>query len=125
VLGSWRLSDHLRYGICRKLKTTSLGQRVERHLLVKRVRMQSFLIFHYVDRYLEGLRELTGWVRAGLIGYREDILDGIEQAPGSIAGLYRGEPREAIDSYASEEPWEWCIRVLSMQLFESLRAHQG
>ena len=25
------------------------------------------------------------------IRYREDILDGIEQAPGSIAGLYRGE----------------------------------
>ncbi len=24
-------------------------------------------------------------------GYREDILDGIEQAPGSIAELYRGK----------------------------------
>ena len=35
--------------------------------------------------------QLTDWVRAGLIRYREDILDGIEQAPGSIAGLYRGE----------------------------------
>jgi len=23
--------------------------------------------------------------------YREDILEGIEQAPGAIAGLYRGE----------------------------------
>jgi hypothetical protein len=30
-------------------------------------------------------------VRNGQIRYREDILDGIEQAPGSIAGLYRGE----------------------------------
>jgi NADPH-dependent curcumin reductase CurA len=27
----------------------------------------------------------------GRIRYREDILEGIEQAPGSIAGLYRGE----------------------------------
>jgi len=30
-------------------------------------------------------------VRDGQIRCREDILDGIEQAPDSIAGLYRGE----------------------------------
>jgi NADPH-dependent curcumin reductase len=68
-----------------------LGPRVERHLLVKRARMQGFLVFDYVDRYPEGLQALTDWVRAGRIRYREDILEGIEQAPGAIAGLYRGE----------------------------------
>ena len=67
------------------------GPRVERHLLVKRARMQGFLIFDYVQRYYEALRELESWVRSGQICYREDILDGIDQAPGSIAGLYRGE----------------------------------
>jgi NADPH-dependent curcumin reductase CurA len=69
------------------------GPRVERHLLVKRARMQGFLIFDHVERYPEALRELEGWVRNGQIRYREDILDGIEQAPGAIAGLYRGENR--------------------------------
>lgn len=68
-----------------------LGPRVERHLLVKRARMQGFLVFDYVERYPEGLSALSEWVKAGLIRYREDILEGIEQAPGSIAGLYRGE----------------------------------
>lgn len=67
------------------------GPRVERHLLVKRARMQGFLIFDYVERYPEALRQLESWVGGGQIRYREDILDGIEQAPGSIAGLYRGE----------------------------------
>ncbi len=67
------------------------GPRVERHLLVKRARMQGFLILDYTDRYVEALRELTQWVRQGLIQYREDILEGIEHAPGSIAGLYRSE----------------------------------
>jgi NADPH-dependent curcumin reductase CurA len=67
------------------------GPRVERHLLVKRARMQGFLIFDYAERYPEALRSLTQWVRTGAIRYREDILDGIEQAPASIAGLYRGE----------------------------------
>ena len=68
-----------------------IGPRVERHLLVKRARMQGILIFDYAARFAEGLATLTDWVRAGRIRYREDILDGIEQAPGSIAGLYRGE----------------------------------
>ncbi len=67
------------------------GPRVERHLLVKRARMQGFIIFDYAERYTEALQELTQWVRQGLIRYREDILEGIEQAPGSVAGLYRGE----------------------------------
>jgi hypothetical protein len=68
-----------------------LGPRVERHLLVKRARMQGFLIFDHADRFPEGLGALTEWVRAGLIRYREDIQEGIEQAPDAIAGLYRGE----------------------------------
>ncbi len=67
------------------------GPRVERHLLVKRARMQGFLIFDYAKRYPEALVELEDWVRCGNIRYLEDILEGIDKAPGSIAGLYRGE----------------------------------
>jgi len=67
------------------------GPRVERHLLVKRARMQGFLIFDHVQRFDEGLAALSEWVRAGAIRYREDVLEGIEQLPDSIAGLYRGE----------------------------------
>ena len=67
------------------------GPRVERRLLVKRARMQGFIILDYTARYAEALHELTQWVREGLIRYREDILEGIEQAPDSIASLYRGE----------------------------------
>jgi NADPH-dependent curcumin reductase CurA len=67
------------------------GPRVERHLLTKRARMQGFVAFDHARRFPGALRELEGWVRSGVIRYREDVLEGIEQAPGSIAGLYRGE----------------------------------
>jgi NADPH-dependent curcumin reductase CurA len=67
------------------------GPRVERRLLIKRARMQGFIVLDYADRYTEALQQLTHWVREGLIRYREDILEGIEQAPDSIAALYRGE----------------------------------
>ena len=33
---------------------------------------------------------LAGWIRDGRLRYREDMLDGIESAPGSIEKLYSG-----------------------------------
>jgi NADPH-dependent curcumin reductase len=67
------------------------GPRVERYLLVKRARMAGLLIFDYQHRYEEAVARLADWVRGGRLRYREDISDGIENCPGSIAGLYRGE----------------------------------
>jgi NADPH-dependent curcumin reductase CurA len=67
------------------------GPRVERYLLVKRARMAGLLIFDYQHRYEEAVARLAEWVRDGRLRYREDVIDGIENCPGSIAGLYRGE----------------------------------
>lgn len=67
------------------------GPRVERYLLVKRARMAGLLIFDYQHRYEEAVARLAEWVRDGSLRYREDVIDGIENCPGSIAGLYRGE----------------------------------
>jgi NADPH-dependent curcumin reductase CurA len=68
-----------------------LGPRVERHLLVKRARMEGFVIFDYAPRYHEGIAELSKWIRAGELRYREEVVEGIEHAPDAIAALYRGE----------------------------------
>jgi len=66
------------------------GPRVERHLLNKAASMQGFLAFDYEARYQEAIDVLAPMVREGRIRYREDILDGIEAAPASIADLYQG-----------------------------------
>ncbi len=68
-----------------------LGPRVERHLLVKRARMQGFVIFDHAGHFDAARQDLMQWVRAGQLHYAEEILDGIEHAPDAIAGLYRGE----------------------------------
>jgi len=67
------------------------GPRVERHLLNKAARMQGFLVWDYEHRYEEAVARLAGWVRAGRLRYREEILDGLEAAPDAIAGVYRSE----------------------------------
>lgn len=67
-----------------------MGPRVERHLLNKSARMAGFLAFDYEHRYDEAIAHLAPMVRSGELRYREDILDGLEAAPGSIADLYEG-----------------------------------
>ena len=68
-----------------------IGPRIERQILVKRAHMEGFLIFDHKERYAEALLALTKWVSTGSIKYREDILYGINNAPGSIAAIYRGQ----------------------------------
>lgn len=68
-----------------------MGPRVERHLLVKRARMQGFLILDHLDRWDEAVGQLADWIREGKLRHSEDILDGIAACPDAIAGLYRGE----------------------------------
>ena len=67
------------------------GPRMERHLLNKSARMQGFLVWDYEHRYEEAVAKLAAWVREGKLKYREEILDGIAEAPDAIASLYRGE----------------------------------
>jgi NADPH-dependent curcumin reductase CurA len=67
------------------------GPRVERHLLVKRARMQGFAIFDHLGHEPVARADLAHWLRGGRLRYAEDVLTGIEHAPDAIASLYRGE----------------------------------
>ena len=59
--------------------------------LTHRVTTRGFIVWDYQDQYDEALRELSGWVRDGRLKYREDIVDGLENAPKAFRGLLRGE----------------------------------
>lgn len=67
------------------------GPRVERHLLVKRARMQGFVVFDHMDKWEEAVERLAQWVRDGKLSYSEEVLSGLDACPDALAGLYRGE----------------------------------
>jgi NADPH-dependent curcumin reductase CurA len=67
------------------------GPRPERHLLVKRARMQGFLTTDFIARFPEAIANLSGWIRDGKIRYREEMLEGIRHAPATVQKLYSGE----------------------------------
>jgi hypothetical protein len=61
-------------------------------LLLKRARMQGFLVFDYVDQYPEARARLAGWLAEGKLRAREEVVDGtIEDFPGAFLRLFRGD----------------------------------
>ncbi|MCH7957154.1 MAG: zinc-binding dehydrogenase, partial [Proteobacteria bacterium] len=75
-----------------------------RMLLVKRARMEGFIIFDYRDRYAEATARLAQWVEEGKITYAEDVVDGLEQAPKVINRLFDGANTGKLIIRISDEP---------------------
>ena len=60
-------------------------------LLKRRIRMQGFIIFDdYGERYGEFLKNVQPWLDAGKLQYREDVVDGLENAPAAFIGMLEG-----------------------------------
>jgi NADPH-dependent curcumin reductase CurA len=63
-----------------------------RMLLTRRIKMQGFIIFDdYGHRYGEFYQQMSAWLAEGRITYREDIVDGLENAPEAFIGLLEGK----------------------------------
>lgn len=60
-------------------------------LLTKRSKMQGFIVMDYAARFGEGLQELGKWAMSGEIKFKEDVQDGLENAPQIIHRLFKGE----------------------------------
>ena len=61
-------------------------------LLVKRIKMQGFIIFDdYAHRYNEFATQMAEWLAQGKIQYKEQVVEGFENAPQAFMGLLQGE----------------------------------
>jgi NADPH-dependent curcumin reductase CurA len=62
-----------------------------RQILVKRLTLRGFIISDgFEHRRSDFLESMSDWLRAGRIKYREDIVEGLENAPGAFLGLLAG-----------------------------------
>lgn len=60
-------------------------------LLKKRIRMQGFIIFEdYRSQFGVFQKQMGEWLAAGKVKYREDLVNGLEQAPEAFMGLLKG-----------------------------------
>jgi NADPH-dependent curcumin reductase CurA len=63
-----------------------------RLVISQRLLIQGFLNFDYAERlYSEFQTEVAKGITSGRIKYREDIVDGLENAPGALLGMLQGK----------------------------------
>jgi len=60
------------------------------NLIIKRGRMEGFLVLDYVDRFATAQLELAGWLGEGRLHHREHIVRGLEHAPDALNVLFTG-----------------------------------
>ena len=60
-------------------------------LLISSSRMEGFIVFNYAARYGEAAREMAGWMKAGKLKSKEDIVEGFQTFPDTLLKLFRGE----------------------------------
>jgi NADPH-dependent curcumin reductase CurA len=59
-------------------------------ILMRRLRVQGFIVLDFADRYPEAIAALSRWMAEGKIKVRREIVDGLENALQTVKKLYTG-----------------------------------
>uniref|UniRef100_M1D6P3 Allyl alcohol dehydrogenase n=1 Tax=Solanum tuberosum TaxID=4113 RepID=M1D6P3_SOLTU len=85
---------HGRIAACGMISQYNLEQTEGVHnlfyLISKRIRMEGFIIFDYFHLYSKYLEMIIPKIKAGNVVYVEDVVEGLENAPTALVGLFSG-----------------------------------
>jgi NADPH-dependent curcumin reductase len=95
------LNPHARMPVCglvSQYNATALPAGPDRlnwlmgQILRKKIKVQGFIIFDdFGHLYPDFAKQMNAWIKDGKIKYREEIIDGLENAPEAFIGLLKGE----------------------------------
>jgi len=68
-----------------------MGPRLQPRLLTFSALMKGFIVHNYADRFDEGIRQLSDWLKEKKLKYAEHIVEGLENAPKAFIGLFSGD----------------------------------
>lgn len=95
-----RLNAHARVPVCGLIASydgATLEQRADRWpdiamtLITKRIRMQGFIMSDHIEQDHDAFfREMSAWLSAGKVRAREDVAEGLDQAPDALMRVLTG-----------------------------------
>lgn len=96
-----RLNTYARVPLCGLVATyndTALPEGPDRSgalmgaILTKSITVRGFIQTEFVKTHYKAFQEeVSGWINDGTFAYREDIVDGLDQAPEAFFGLLKGK----------------------------------
>jgi len=93
------LNTHARVPLCgliAQYNSTSLPPGPDRSsqlmgtFLVRQIKVQGFIVSTYYNRQAAFIEDMSTWLKEGKIKYREDITQGLANAPQAFMGLFKG-----------------------------------
>lgn len=93
------LNDFARIPVCGLISQYNIGtgqpgqpgmDEFMRAMLVRRLTMRGFIVTDFIAQYDDFLRDVGGWLKAGRIAHREQIVEGLEAAPEAFIGMLKG-----------------------------------
>lgn len=89
------MNIHGRIAVCGMISQYNLdegkGIRNLIHVVIKRIKIQGFLLRDYWHMYPQFLEKVRDYIKAGEIIYFEDIVEGRENAPSAFVGVFHGK----------------------------------
>jgi NADPH:quinone reductase len=90
-----QLNTRARIAVCGQISQYNatepeMGPRWLGQLVAKQAKAEGFLVMQFAERFDEGLKQLANWLRERKIQYREDIVEGLENAPEAFIGMLQG-----------------------------------
>ena len=88
------LSKHARVAVCGWISSYNSDQAPHLknlwQLVAESVTVQGFVVLDYLERFPEGIAQLTEWVMSGQLKFREDVVDGLDQVLPTFLRLFDG-----------------------------------
>tara|TARA_B100000686_G_scaffold348403_1_gene439370 strand:- start:5555 stop:6538 length:984 start_codon:yes stop_codon:yes gene_type:complete len=91
-----QLANYARVAVCGvisqyNLKEPEPGLRTHRSMLTNQATTEGFLVFQFAQKYHIGMKRMAKWIKEGKLKYKEDIIEGLENAPDAFIGLMNGK----------------------------------
>ncbi len=103
-----KVNLHARIPVCGLISTYNATENVPgplnfSQILMKRVRLEGFIILDYFPRWSEAVGDIGQWLNEGKIKYALEIVDGLENAPSAILKLFDGNKKGKLVVKVSED----------------------
>ena len=91
-----RIATNARVAVCGQISQYNsvkpeVGPRWLSQLIVRQAKVEGFLVSQFAPRFEDGLRQLSTWLKEKRLVYREDVVDGLENASRAFIRMLQGK----------------------------------